>query len=418
MVSVSIKIIYLRNYMIIISHPTGNQNSRNATEAFYKAGQLGRFYTTIAWNSQTSLTKWLPTGVAALLNRREFNTIPTKLIASQGTREACRLLAGKLKLNFLIEHEIGLLSVDTIYQAFDNFVARQLIGQQRVSQMYAYEDGALATFKVAKQHNIQTLYELPIGYWRAAQQIMGEEAQLKPDWANTILSTRDSTKKLERKDQELALADKIIVASQFTADTLKLSAVYDKEIIIIPYGSPQPVEQPNFNRHKKMKVLFVGGLSQRKGLSYLLDAANLLNDKIELTIIGTRIAKCVPLDAALQQYRYIPSLPHHEILKEMDQHDVFVFPSLFEGFGLVILEAMARGIPVITTPNTAGPDIITDSEDGYIVPIRSTQAIAEKLELLANNPDLLDQLKIAALAKAGLFSWAKYQSQLTTLLHE
>ena len=172
----------------------------------------------------------------------------------------------------------------------------------------------------------------------------GRRGAIKAEWANTILSMRDSTEKLARKDQELALADKIIVASQFTADTLKLSEVRDKEIIIIPYGSPQPIDQPNYNRHKKLKVLFVGGLSQRKGLSYLFDAANLLKDKIELTIIGSRTAKCAPLDAALQKYRYIPSLPHQEILKEMDQHDVFVFPSLFEGFGLVILEAMARGI--------------------------------------------------------------------------
>jgi glycosyltransferase involved in cell wall biosynthesis len=403
--------------MIIISHPTGNQNARNAAEAFYNAGQLARFYTTIAWNSQSNCAKLLPAGVAVLLKRREFNNLPANLISTQAYLEACRLLAGKLKLNFLTEHETGLLSVDVIYHAFDNYVAKQLIKQQGVSQVYAYEDGALATFKAAKQKDIQSLYELPIGYWRAAQQIMGEEAQLQPDWANTILSTRDSIQKLERKDQELDLADKIIVASTFTADTLKLSAVHDKETIIIPYGSPQPIAKPNFNQHKKLKVLFVGGLSQRKGLSYLFDAANSLNDKIELTIIGSRVANCAPLDAALQKYRYIPSLPHHEILNEMDQHDVFVFPSLFEGFGLVILEAMARGIPVITTTHTAGPDIIIDGEDGYIVPIRSEQAITEKLELLANDRDLLNQLKTAALAKARLFSWAKYQSQLSTLFN-
>jgi len=402
--------------MIVISHPTGNQNSRNAAEAFYKAEKLARFYTTIAWNSQSRLAKLLPAGLAATLKRREYNSIPAKLISTQPSLEACRLLAGKLKLNFLTEHETGLLSVDAVYHAFDNYVANQLHMKQGVSKIYAYEDGALETFKVAKRQNSQTLYELPIGYWRAAQEIMGEEAELKPEWANTILSMRDSAQKLARKDQELALADKIIVASQFTADTLKLSEARDKETIVIPYGSPQPIAQPNFSRHKKLKVLFVGGLSQRKGLSYLLDAANFLNDKIELTIIGSRIAKCAPMDAALQQYRYIPSLPHHEILKEMDRHDVFVFPSLFEGFGLVILEAMARGIPVIATPHTAGPDVIADGEDGYIVPIRSHQAIAEKLQLLADDRDLLNQLKTAALAKAKLFSWAKYQSQLTTLL--
>lgn len=404
--------------MIIISHPTGNQNSRNAAEAFYKADQLARFYTTIAWNSQSRLAKLLPAGLAAMLKRREFNSIPAKLISTQATLEVCRLIAGKLKLNLLTEHETGLLSVDAVYHAFDNYVAKQLSMQQGISQIYAYEDGALETFKAAKHKGMETLYELPIGYWRAAQQIMGEEAQLKPEWANTILSMRDSAQKLARKDQELALADKIIVASQFTADTLKLSAARDKETIVIPYGSPQPVDQPDFSRHKKLKVLFVGGLSQRKGLSYLFDAANLLNGKIELTIIGSRVAKCPPLDAALQQYRYIPSLPHHEILKEMDQHDVFVFPSLFEGFGLVILEAMARGIPVITTQHTAGPDVITDGEDGYIVPIRSAQAIAEKLEMLADDRDLLDRLKTAALMKAREFSWAKYQSQLTTLLNQ
>jgi glycosyltransferase involved in cell wall biosynthesis len=404
--------------MIAISHPTGNQNSRNAAEAFYKAEQLARFYTTVAWNSQSKLAKLIPAGLASTLKRREYNHIPTKLISTQPSLEACRLLAVKLKLNFLTEHEIGLLSVDAIYHAFDNHVAKQLIRQPDISQIYAYEDGALATFNIAKQQNIQTLYELPIGYWRAAQVIMGEEAQLKPEWANTILSSRDSAKKLERKDQELALADKIIVASQFTADTLKLSAVGDKETILIPYGSPEPIDQPNYSRNKRLKVLFVGGLSQRKGLSYLFDAANSLNDKIELTIIGSRVAHCAPLDAALQKYRYIPSLPHHEILKEMDRHDVFVFPSLFEGFGLVILEAMARGIPVIATTHTAGPDVITDGEDGYIIPVRSSQAIAEKLEMLANDSDLLNRFKTAALKKARLFSWATYQSKLSALLND
>lgn len=404
--------------MIAISHPTGNQNVRNAVEAFYKTRQLAQFYTTIAWNSQSPLAKLLPAGVAETLKRREYNNIPPELISTQPTLEACRLVAAKLKLNFLSAHETGLLCIDNICHQFDKQVAKQLSMQEGLSQIYAYEDAALETFKAAKQKNIQTLYELPIGYWRAAQEIMGDEAKLNPAWASTILSTRESQQKLARKDEELALADKIIVASQFTADTLKLSAVSNKETILIPYGSPQPVAKANLTRHKRLKVLFVGGLSQRKGLSYLFEAAEYLKDKIELTVIGSRFANCVPLDAALQTYRYIPSLPHHEILKEMDQHDVFVFPSLFEGFGLVILEAMARGIPVITTAHTAGPDVIADGEDGYIIPIRSSQAIAEKLELLANDNDLLDRLKTAALAKATLFSWTKYQSQLATLLNQ
>ncbi|MFA5983161.1 MAG: glycosyltransferase family 4 protein [Methylococcaceae bacterium] len=403
--------------MMIVSHPTGNQNLRNAVEAFHKANQLIGFYTTVAWNSQSALAKLMPQELGTTLKRRDYSNIPAQLIFTHPLIEACRLLAGKLKLNTLTEHETGIFSVDGVYREFDNFVAKQLHQHPSIKRLYAYEDCSLASFQAAKRLNIQTLYELPIGYWRAAQIIMREEAELNPAWADTLLSMRDSQEKLARKDQELALADKIIVASQFTAETLKLSEVGDKEIIVIPYGSPPPVTQPNLNHHKKLKVLFVGGLSQRKGLSYLLEAAKILKDKIELTIIGSRIGKCIPLDNALQEYRYIPSLPHHKILEEMDNHDVFVFPSLFEGFGLVILEAMARGIPVITTSHTAGPDIITDGQDGFIVPIRSHQAIAEKLELLANDRDLLNQLKIAALAKASFFSWKSYQDQLVLQLN-
>lgn len=403
--------------MIAISHPTGNQNLRNAVEAFYKANRLAKFYTTIAWNSDSVFAKLLPSAVADTLKRREFENIPSLLIDTHPLLESFRLLASKLKLKGLIKHETGLLSVDRIYQNFDIHVANQLLKSNGVNQLYAYEDGALNSFKAARSKHIECIYELPIGYWRAAQIIMGEEAQLKPEWANTILSMRNSAQKLARKDQELDLADKIIVASQFTADTLQHSPAQGKPTFIIPYGGPVPIKQPKLQPHKKLKVLFVGGLSQRKGLSYLLDAADFLKDKIELTLIGSRIAACAPLDRALNNYRYIPSLPHHQILNEMEKHDVFVFPSLFEGFGLVILEAMSRGLPVIATPHTAGPDIIKDGHDGYIIPIRSHEAIAEKLEKLADDADLLMQLKAAALEKAGHFSWQRYQEHISQVVN-
>lgn len=398
--------------MLVISHPTGNQNFRNAAEAFYKANVLAKLYTTVNWKKNNSIAKYLPKGLVAELSRRSYPTISDRLISTYPFFELGRLASKKIGLSNLIRHDSGFFSVDSVYRSLDLHVAKQLKNLQNLSELYCYEDGALESFKAAKQLGVKTIYELPIGYWRAASEILGEEAQLKPEWADTILSSRDSREKLERKDSELLSADKIIVASQFTATTLKISPVSNREVTVIPYGGPKPIEAPNFSRNNKLRVLFVGGLSQRKGVSYLLDAIDILRDKTELTIIGSRMAKCRPLDAVLEKHRYIPSLPHHEILNEMDRHDVFVFPSLFEGFGLVILEAMARGIPVITTPNTAGPDLIDDGIDGYIVPIRSHLSIAEKLEKLVSDGDLLDSLKSNALAKARMFSWLNYQSNL------
>ena len=114
----------------------------------------------------------------------------------------------------------------------------------------------------------------------------------------------------------------------------------------------------------------MGGLSQRKGLSYLLQAVKSLGSKIELTIVGRRVTECRALDAEFCVHRWIPSLSHGAVLEEMSRHDVFVFPSLFEGYALVILEAMSQGLPVITTPNTGAEHFVSNGEDGFIVPIR------------------------------------------------
>jgi alpha-maltose-1-phosphate synthase len=88
---------------------------------------------------------------------------------------------------------------------------------------------------------------------------------------------------------------------------------------------------------------------------------------------------------------------------------------LHEGFGLVIAEAMAQGLVVITTPNTAGPDLMTDGVDGFIVPIRSAEAIEEKLDFLRSNAKVLAGMKEAAQQKAGARQWATYRQQLASV---
>ncbi len=102
----------------------------------------------------------------------------------------------------------------------------------------------------------------------------------------------------------------------------------------------------------------------------------------------------------------------------MRAHDVLVFPSLFEGFGLVVTEALSQGTPVITTPHTCGPDVLTDGEDGFIVPIRDAQAIAEKLELLHRDRERLAAMSIAARKKAETLTWESYRRGIVAVVRE
>jgi glycosyltransferase involved in cell wall biosynthesis len=94
---------------------------------------------------------------------------------------------------------------------------------------------------------------------------------------------------------------------------------------------------------------------------------------------------------------------------------VLVLPSLHEGFGLVIPEAMAQGLIVITTPHTAGPDLITDGVDGFVIPIRSAEAIEEKLDRLMTDGKLLSEMKLAARRKAEMRPWESYRRELASM---
>ena len=400
--------------MILLSHPTGNEYIRNATLALLEADRLAEFWTCVAWRPGSVFDRILPRDLRSQLARRSFPSLPRERVRSTPWRELGRFAAPSLGLASLTRHETGCFSVDAVYQSFDRRVARRVRRAAGIEAVYTGEDSALETFKAARETGRRRLYDLPIGYWRAGQRIYREEAEREPEWAPTLAGIQDSEAKLERKNAELALADSVIVASTFTRRTLELATDPPANVHVVPYGAPPvPHESPRAPSAGKLRVLFAGALGQRKGLSYLLAAMRRLAGVAELTLLGRKTSEtCPPLDAALKVHRWIPSRPHPEVLDEMSRHDVLVFPSLFEGFGLVLLEAMSRGLPVITTEHTAGPDFVRHGVDGYIIPIRSADAIAEHLELLAADRGLLAEMKHAARATAACYTWADYRRQL------
>jgi starch synthase len=400
--------------MILFSHPTGNANVREAARAFDEAGLLSEFWTSIQWNQESSLNRLLPGSLTRELRRRAFPNIDRRRLHCHPWVELGRLTARQLNLSSLTRDQAGSFSIDAVYRSLDFKVAARVCNVPGIRGLYAYEDGALTSFRAARQQGIKTIYELPIGYWRPCRAVMEEEASLQPEWAGTVQGKCDSNEKLERKDEELSLASDIIVASGFARDTLRGAGPLHAQVSVLPYGAPvsRISGTETTTRKGKLRVLFVGALSQRKGLSYLMQAVTQLGSEIELTLIGRKVSECRPLDAALRAHRWIPSISHDALLKEMSRHDVMVFPSLFEGFGLVILEAMSQGVPVIATPNTAAPDFISNGEDGFIVPIRDADAISEKLEMLARDRDLLAAMSHAAIRKAAQHSWGQYRQRL------
>jgi glycosyltransferase involved in cell wall biosynthesis len=406
--------------VILLSHPTGNQFVRQAALALHRAGLLGAFWTCVTWDRHSVLNRLMPARLAAQLNRRAYPAELRPLIRRYPWRELGRMAGQITGLNFFNGHERAALSWDAVYRSLDRRVAAAIRRGAAGRAVYAYEDAARETLRAAAERGWARIYDLPIGYWRAAQAMFGEEAEREPEWAVTLTGRFDSPEKLARKDDELRAASVVLAATSFTRRTLELMPGLRAPVRVVPYGAP-PVN-PREHRPSAagpLRVLYVGSLTQRKGLAYFLRACDRLGRAVDVTIIGRRAAPgCAPLEEALKRYRWIESLPHHAVLEEMDAHDVLVFPSLFEGFGLVILEAMAQGVPVITTPNTAGPEVIAEGEDGFVVPIRSVDAIVERLELLAADRGRLRDMSVAAKRKAAALTWETYGRGIVEVARE
>ena len=402
--------------MILLSHATGNEFVRAALAAFDRAGMLGEFWTTLSWDPESPVNRLLPRGLSDILRRRAFPEAIRSCTRTVPFRESIRLLAGAIGISS--KHETGAFSVDAVFRELDRKVADRLRKIDNCRAVYAYEDGALETFRAARDRGLKRIYDLPIGYWRVGQKIFAEEKEREPEWAATLTGALDSAEKLDRKDKELGLADRVIVASSYTKQTLSDATVTAK-VDIVPYGAPGSTPTEIRKPSDRLKVLFAGSLGQRKGLSYLLKAIDIMKSSMELTLLGRKAASgCPPLEEAVRKHRWIPSLSHDAMLREMQNHDVLVLPSLFEGFGLVILEAMAQGVPVITTDQTAGPDVIQNEVDGFIVPIRSAEAIATKLDLLASDHERLMSMKSAAKSKAATLEWGNYHRRLVEVAQE
>jgi glycosyltransferase involved in cell wall biosynthesis len=224
--------------------------------------------------------------------------------------------------------------------------------------------------------------------------------------------------------EEALSADIVITASEFTKQTLVDNGVNSSIINVVPYGLNYDHfyrDDDGRNMHEVYKILFVGSWNQRKGLSYLVEAFRRLRNGIpaELHICGRGIMDRNLIGGENADSIVLhENIPHEELVSLYQTSDVFVFPSLCEGFGYVILEAMVNGLPVITTGHTAGPDIIEHGKEGYIIPIRDIDSIVKHLTYLYKNPETRELMGKESRKKALQFTYQRFRDQIADIVYE
>lgn len=404
---------------ISLIHPTGNPFARQAAIAFWEAGLLQEIVTTIAYNPDSTwsryldrLPKTLKERVASELGRRTWVAPPGVRMRTYPWPEVMRLALVKTGLNRVLRLSYQGLA-DWVYASLDRHVASHSL--QGLDAVYAYEDGAAIAFQAAKQQGMLCLYDLPIVFYPTSHDIQAEEAERFPELASALDAVREPAWKLDRKQQEIQLADRIFVPSSFVQHSLLKVGVQPDTISVIPFGAPIDYFQPQPKLDQQFRALFVGRVGPRKGVHYLLQAWRELRlPEAELLLVGMNEFPDGWLDRYVEGIRYRSSVPHASLNRYYSSANVLVFPSLVEGLALVQLEAMACGIPLITTPNAGGSDIITDGIEGFIVPIRDVETLKEKLEWCYYHPQELTEMGWAARRKAEQLTWERYRQELTS----
>jgi glycosyltransferase involved in cell wall biosynthesis len=384
----------------IVSHPTGNTFVHALISELYKNDLLSMFFTTIGVGNTSNLV------LRKLLERRNYS-IPDSKISRHWKTEFYRLCSGG-------DQNKKRALADKSYKELDRKVA-SCLNNQKVDIVHAYEDGALETFRKAKESGMQCSYELPIAYWKICRLLLREEAERYPEWSSTLETLNESEEKLYRKEQELIAADKVFCPSQFVMDSIPLEIRQKTPCQISPFGSP-PCEPIVFKRPKKndtLKLFFVGSMSQRKGLADLFEAIKLLKgEPISLSILGQ---PSMPMEFYRKQspdFEYFPPCSNQKVREIMHQHDALVLPSIVEGRALVQQEALSCGLPIVVTPNAGGEDLVEEGITGHLVPIRSPEKIAESIcSMMANKKDK-DEIEKLCQKKAREYTWEKYAQNI------
>jgi len=391
---------------IRVCHPFGNPNSYNAAVAFLETDHLKRFHTAI----------YQPLGMA----KRCHSELPSQHVTTHPMREVARLSVTCLPLGKWNGRRQGF--TDWVARSFDASTANAL--QAGDGAVYCYEDSAKTTFERASELGATRIYELPILHYREMRRIFEMETTKEPELGAFFQTLREPAWKLERKDVELLTADVIVVPAHFVQRSIERFLNPRGRFVVVPYGSDvrgAAKDWSSVDQSGPLRLFFAGILGPRKGLHILFAAlAKLPARHYHLTLAGRWepgfrewLSKKYPIE-----YEWLGQIAHTEVYEACRRSHMFVFPSLAEGFGLVILEAMASGIPVITTDQTAGPEIIEDGVDGWIVPAGEVEALRASLETAMEHRDHLPDMGLAARRKAEERSWTRYRAELRAGISE
>ncbi len=376
-----------------------------------RAGLLRRLYTDIHGDhgairllAAALPDPMLPKPIRRLIGRRLPAGLAKSLVKDYPARALCKEIRKRLGLS-----QAG--PEDAIETAIFADLAKVDFGPGDVIYTVLINSD-IEPMRAARQKGAKIVHECmmspDINLWLHEERSLNPGIEPQQDMA-AIEAGRD------RDKAKYALADLVLVPSEFIKQAVVALIDDPGKIHLVPYGIDEAWLEPE-PRPKAGRVLCVGAVSLLKGTHHLAAACRELRRrgvKFECRVVGPANKKLLG-NPLFDGPTYVGQVPRSDIAAEYLAADLFVLPTLAEGSALVNYEALASGLPVVTTPNSGS--VVRDGEDGYIVPVRDPIALADKIEAIVTDRDLRNRLSANARQRAADFTLARYQERLLDAL--
>jgi glycosyltransferase involved in cell wall biosynthesis len=384
-----------------------------------EAGSLQAFVTTFVYRKDgvlSSLLAWLPFEGAKRANRqlarRAIEQAPRDLVHSYPMWEMLRSGAAMSGAGPVATD----LAWDHMSHRFDALLARRYVPQ--TPSVHAFEYTALATFERAKKEGVARILHVPSLDSKQFEEIQRREKRNWKELAGPYDGYFDAkfARRYARRQGEIALADVIIANSSLTARSHIASGADPAKTFVCPLGAPPPIAEVRVIPQRKnlpLNLIWAGPFSLRKGAHYLLEAWKLLNAKSAaiLNVYGELVLPDRLLTSTTEGIVCHGSVPQAQLFNAFEEADVLVFPTLSDGFGMVVAEALAHGLPVITTNQAGAADLVTEN-NGLIVPAADPKALADAIRWCLENRERLQAMRLGAQETARGRQWSDFRRDL------
>ncbi len=413
---------------VLVACPDARPPAYEAVVGFAEAGRLDRFLTGFYYGGHgpgSELARqYLPCQFARIrrtLRKRHDRRIPANRVASSWSFDASLAVENRLASRRPSAQQ-ALARWRT--RRFDHQVARSL-ERQRPDAAFLFSDvGSELALPTCRRLGIPSILSMVHGDVREEQEVLAREAVESPDFFPIYLG--DGRLDLtaldwlhQRRLRDIELADRILVPSNHIAETLARHGTPRDRITVIPYAADTRRFHPRAEKRpgESCTFLFAGGITQRKGIKYLLEAWRLIRRPgWKLQLVGALPSNPGPLVGYRDEVEHLGRVAHAEMPATMAAADVFVFPSLFEGSAVVTYEALACGLPSVVTLESGS--VVRDGTDGLIVPSADIESLASAMERLGSDPELRAGMARSARQRAESFGWPRYQAALLGVLDQ